>query len=391
MSEEAKQIVPIGTGPDRRTIFDPNRGLGPGQLTAPTLRSTSRMKNLVAARGEINRRIGAAGGFPYQAYVNHTEYARLDPNILLAYEPNPMAYIQDEFVYFYAYVPDHTVPIEVKGRIVETGTIKNRIIERSLTRRLSAALDPYFSNRSWAYRPNRSTEMAIFEVRQAIRRGLHWALKTDISSFFGSIKREILENQLRWSIADQDLCDMILTANSPNIRIGWSNIRMRTGGIPQGNILSPFLANLHLNGFDEACSRLDYRRYADDLFVLASSLEEIVAARQYIEQLLAELGLQLNEKKTFIRDLYRQPIVFLGFELRGGSVYPPRKAILRFEQQLRVRGQHARRDLMNNFVRRFHMGPVRKLFRRIDRELHSWYPEGVTLTGLLEGVGRAEQ
>jgi hypothetical protein len=42
---------------------------------------------------------------------------------------------------------------------------------------------------------------------------------------------------------------------------------------------------------------------------------------------------------------------------------------------------------MRNFVSRFQYGPVRKLFRRIDRQLHPWYPEGLTLTGLLDGVG----
>ena len=39
---------------------------------------------------------------------------------------------------------------------------------------------------------------------------------------------------------------------------------------------------------------------------------------------------------------------------------------------------------MIRFARRFGIGPVRKLFRRIERELGQLYPAGVTLVGLLE-------
>ena len=100
-----------------------------------------------------------------------------------------------------------------------------------------------------------------------------------------------------------------------------------------------FLSNLHLNGFDENCTNLDYRRYADDMLVLGSSKREVVRARQQIKRLLAQLGLNLNHEKTFIRDLHKELLTFLGYEIRGGNIYPPMKSILKFERKLRVRGQ----------------------------------------------------
>jgi RNA-directed DNA polymerase len=379
--------VSVETPPKDVPILDVCRGLGKGQLNAPTIKSVRKMKNMLAARSEINRRLGPAGGFSFEAYVNPLEYSRWDPNIFLAYDIGPMKWLQEEFLFEYAYEPDPTIPINVKGRIVQSGTIKNRIIERAIGRKLNSNADAHFSDRSWAYRPRRSAQMAILPVRDAARRGFNWALKTDIEHFFPSINRNILEQQLRRTFADERLCEMILRANSPiSPRLSWIELWERTEGVPQGNALSPFLSNLFLHGFDEACSNLEYRRYADDILVLGRTREEVVEAQQQIERLLTQLGLRLNPKKTLIRDLYRQPLIFLGFEIRGGNVYPPMKAILKFERQLRVPGQEAHEKiiLMKGFVKRYAIGPVRKLFRRVDRELHQWYPQGVTLTGLLD-------
>jgi hypothetical protein len=381
----SNENVPIGTSRVKTIAPDLRGGLGT-QLKAPTLHSARRMKNLLAARDEINRRSGPAGGFPFEAYVNPLEYARWDPNIFLAYDIPPMQYLQQDFVYEYCYEPDRTVPITVKGRIVQSGTIPNRIIERALVRKLNSNIDAYFSNHSWAYRPRRSPQKAILQVRESVRRGRHWALKTDIEQFFPSVDREILEKRLRDSLADSGLCEMILRANSPlNDRRAWIELSERTEGLPQGNALSPFLSNLYLNGFDENCSKLDYRRYADDMLVLGSSKKEVVKARQQIKRLLAQLGLNLNLRKTFIQDLHQKPLTFLGYEIRGGNLHPPMKAILKLERKLRVRGQEARKiNLMKQFVARYRIGRVRKLFRRIDRELQQHYPNGVNLTGMLD-------
>jgi hypothetical protein len=227
--------------------------------------------------------------------------------------------------------------------------------------------------------------MAIAQVREAIRRGHHWALKTDIEHFFSNINRKILESQLRGTFSDQGFCEMVLRANSSiSDSRKWAELSERTEGLPQGNCVSPVLSNIYLNGFDEALSNLHYWRYADDILVLGSSRKEVVEAMKRIERVLVQLGLRLNQKKTSIGDLYRTPLVFLGYEIRGGNLYPPMKAILSLEQKLRIRGQEAQKiNLMKGFVNRFRVGPVRKLFRRIDRELRQWYP-GITLTGLLD-------
>jgi hypothetical protein len=378
--------ISVGTIRNWRSKLLLPSGLEEGPLKAPTIHSVRRMKNLVAARSEINRRVRPGHGFPFEAYVSPCEYARWDPTIFLAYDIHPMQYLQEEFLCDCGYEPDPTIQVKVKGRTVRSGTIANRLIERAMGRKLNSNIDPYFSDRSWGYRPGRSTQMAILQVRDAIRDGFHWALKTDIEQFFPNVDREILERQLRCTLADQRLCEMILRANSPiNDSRSWIELSERTEGLPQGNGLSPILSNIYLHGVDEACSHLNYWRYADDILVLGRTREAVVNARKRIEGLLAPLGLYRNERKTLIRDSYRQPLTFLGYEFRGGNPYPSMKAILRLEENLRVRGQEAQKvNLMKDFVRRYRIGPVRKLFRRMDRELRRYYTGNITLVGILD-------
>jgi hypothetical protein len=225
--------------------------------------------------------------------------------------------------------------------------------------------------------------MAILGVRKAIRNGAHWALKTDFEHFFRHIDRSILKRQLRHTIPDRALCEALLDAVAPVVVVNGRSMRRRNG-LPEGNGVSPFLSNLYLHPLDEACSRCSYFRYADDLLVLGRSRGEVQEALELIRARAAKLRLSLNAKKTTIRDLHREPVVFLGYELRGGNVWPPPKAIEQFKNKLLSRGQEGRLRLMKGFVQRFGIGPVRKLFRRLDRKLVQLYPPGLSLVGLLE-------
>jgi hypothetical protein len=227
--------------------------------------------------------------------------------------------------------------------------------------------------------------MAILAVRKAVRSGAHWAAKTDFEAFFESVDRRVLENQLRETIADETLCDSVMTVTSPAVAI-YGRTMERRDGLPQGNGLSPFLSNLYLHRLDEACSHLEYFRYADDLLVLGRSWQEVIGARRHIRRLGRSLGLRLKQKKTFVCDLNKKPLVFLGYELRGGNIYPPEEAIRRLQQKLEFRGIGDRKALMKGFVHRYRIGPVRKLFRRLDRQLRHLYPPGLSLASLFDAL-----
>lgn len=365
------------------------RGISVARTGGPTLKSVRHMKNLSAVLHEIRHRSVGIDQIPYEAYTDPLGYVRWDPNFLDAYpDLNPLKTIQESLVE--CSIPDASEAFRVENRNLERGTVANRIVERALSRKLSANLDMHFHERSFGFRPGRSPEMAILEVRKAVRDGAHWALKTDFQDFFESVDRTILENKLRETIPDEAMCDALMAVTSPAVVVHARTLQRRNG-LPQGNGLSPFLSNLYLHSFDEACSHLEYFRYADDMLVLGRSWKEVTEALRHIRRLGRSLGLRLNPKKTFVCDLYMKPLVFLGYELRGGNIYPPEEAIRRLQQKLEFRGIGDRKALLEGFVHRYRIGPVRKTFRRLDRQLHQLLPPGMSLVSLLEVIRQRER
>lgn len=117
-------------------------------------------------------------------------------------------------------------------------------------------------------------------------------------------------------------------------------------GTPQGGIISPLLANIYLNRFDnyitgdferkklrKPYSRRDgeiqtmrkhsnlktcyYVRYADDWVILTNNKEDAERLKYKAKRYLKDtLKLDLSEEKTLITNVCSKPIKFLGVEIR---------------------------------------------------------------------------
>jgi len=202
----------------------------------------------------------------------------------------------------------------------------------------SSVFDPLLSPQSWGFRPRRSPEEALLQVRSSIRGGAHWAFKTDIHHFFDNVDRSLLEKVLRAAIPDASLVDAILNFTTPPV-VDRGVSRYRLHGLPQGNGLSPILSNLYLHPLDMACADLRYFRYADDFLLLFHTAQEAQRAKAFLSKALSLLGLKLKLKKTFLLNLQRRPLVFLGYAIRGGNLYPSRKSIFAFRRKLNPGGK----------------------------------------------------
>jgi RNA-directed DNA polymerase len=91
-------------------------------------------------------------------------------------------------------------------------------------------------------------------------------------------------------------------------------------GSPQGGVISPLLANIYLDAFDQFMKERGHRivRYADDILILCSSksaaYNALKQAGRYLEE---ELLLTVNREKTHVCRSW-QGVKFLGVSIYSG-------------------------------------------------------------------------
>ena len=183
----------------------------------------------------------------------------------------------------------------------------DRVLQRAVHDLLAPALDLLFEESSLAYRQGFGRQRAAARLRDAHQEGFRWALRADIDDFFDTIDHAALEVRIRAYLADDSLSDLVMD---------WvkSGSPQPDRGVPTGAVLSPLLANLFLDQFDERIARSGGRlvRYADDFTILYRTEAEARSAHQLAEQAASALKLSLNADKTQLLDLH-EPFTFVGF------------------------------------------------------------------------------
>jgi CRISP-associated protein Cas1 len=96
-------------------------------------------------------------------------------------------------------------------------------------------------------------------------------------------------------------------------------------GVAQGAVVSPILANLYLDAFDEAmlATGLKLVRYADDFVLLGKQENQVQAMLGVVVERLNELGLQLHPDKTKVTN-FNRGFRFLGQTFIRSMVIPDR-------------------------------------------------------------------
>lgn len=123
--------------------------------------------------------------------------------------------------------------------------------------------------------------------------------KLDIKSFFESCNTDAVLSYLQnYNLSTQ--LENLVTSFVKHFN------SIHQPGLPRGIEISPILAELVLDKFDDAISGFDevfyYSRFVDDIFIITSSHED---KKQLVKKVRQELpiGLQLNHNKTQIIDL----------------------------------------------------------------------------------------
>jgi group II intron reverse transcriptase/maturase len=179
------------------------------------------------------------------------------------------------------------------------------------------------------------------------------------SKYFDTLNHELLLNMLRKQIQDKRIIDLI----KKYLRSGVMEDGVRRAteeGSPQGGPLSPLLANIYLNEYDQEMEKrgVTVIRYADDIVVLAKSkraaMRLLESSRTYLEK---KLKLQLNTQKSKVVSVVAQKhFKFLGFALgkngKGVYVRVHRQSLTKAKKKLkeltsRSQGRNARQVMEN--------------------------------------------
>jgi CRISP-associated protein Cas1 len=197
-------------------------------------------------------------------------------------------------------------------RSLNVAAVRDRVAQHAVIAHLEPILEAEFENCSFAYRRGRSVKQALAQIEFLRDSGYTWVVEADIDNYFDSIDHEILFSKLVEVLPDVRINELIRQ---------WIKARIYDGqrlwtiekGLPQGLPISPFLANLFLDDFDEKLLEGGRKliRFADDFVILCKSKPKAESALRLSVKLIQELKLSFNEEKTRVTN-FSEGFKYLG-------------------------------------------------------------------------------
>ena len=181
-------------------------------------------------------------------------------------------------------------------------TVLDRVIQQAMVQVLSPIFEPYFSEYSYGFRPNRCCQMAIIKALEYFNDGYDWIVDIDLEKFFDNVPHDRLLRMVSDVVKDGNVVSLVNKFLKTGVMIQ-GNYEDTVIGTPQGGPLSPLLSNVMLNKLDKELEarNLHFTRYADDTIILVKSEK---AANRVMESITyfieKKLGLKVNMTKTKI-------------------------------------------------------------------------------------------
>lgn len=202
-------------------------------------------------------------------------------------------------------------------RLLGIPAVRDRIVQQALLNLIQPIFEPDFHPSSYGYRPKRSCHDAISKATVFIRKyHRNWVVDMDLSKCFDRLNHELILNGVKRKITDGSILRLLEAFLKSGVMIG-NQLEATELGSPQGGVISPLLANIYLDAFDQEMKRRGHRivRYADDILILCTSQKGAEHALNVATNLLEkQLKLTVNETKTHIAHS-DEGIKFLGVEI----------------------------------------------------------------------------
>ncbi|MDC0994067.1 CRISPR-associated endonuclease Cas1 [bacterium] len=228
---------------------------------------------------------------------------------------------------------------ESSQRLVEQPGPVELVVNYTLLAACTPVFERMFEPQSFGFRPGRSRQQAAEAIEEAIRDGFAFVLESDVAACFPSIDHDVLEQRLRASLsaADGDAITVLMSLVRNPYRID-DVIHQRSRGLAQGAPLSPSLANIVLDCFDERFNKqgqsehLRLVRYADDFVLLTKTRDMAEQLWREIALALQAIGLEPAAEKTRIATV-ADGFDFLGMHFDGSGKQASEAALVKVQHK----------------------------------------------------------
>lgn len=185
-------------------------------------------------------------------------------------------------------------------RMLGIPTVIDRLLQQSISQRLTAIWEPLFHANSYGFRPNRNAHQAVLQAQEYLNEGYTFVVELDLDKFFDRVNHDYLMSLLAKKIEDKRLLKLLRAYLNCGIMEG-GLMSARSAGTPQGSPLSPLLSNIILNELDHELSKrnLKFVRYADDCSIYVGSAKAADRVLQNISKFIeTKLHLKVNVAKS---------------------------------------------------------------------------------------------
>jgi RNA-directed DNA polymerase len=300
-------------------------------------------------------------------------------------------------------------------------TIRDRVVQTATKLVIEPIFEADLEDCAYGYRPGRGANDAIKEVHRLVCRGYTNVVDADLSKYFDTIPHSDLLKSVARRIVDRHVLWLIkMWLKTPIEERGSDGKRRMTGGkrstcgTPQGGVVSPMLANVYMNRFLKHW-RLTGRGEAFHAYVISYADDFVILSRGYAaealtwtKQVMAKLGLTLNEQKTSLKDARKESFDFLGYSFgphryrKDGHWYlgasPSKKSVQRIKTKIseflvprNVEAWPDVRDRLNSFIAGwsayFSYGTRMPAYRAVDNHVYDRVRHFLTRRHKVQGRG----
>lgn len=265
-------------------------------------------------------------------------------------------------------------------------TVVDRVIEQAIAQRLTPIMEPYFSEYSYGFRPNRCAQQTIVKLLEYFNDGYTYVVDIDLEKFFDNVHHDKLMYLVHGYINDGDIESLIQKYLNAGVMVR-GQYEATEKGTPQGGNLSPLLSNIMLNELDKELGQrgLHFVRYADDCIITVGSK---AAANRVMHSITGwierKLRLKVNATKSKVTTPSKLKYLGFGFwkDRDEWKARPHQDSVKRFERKLKQLTKRSwsvsieyrimkLNQVIRGWINYFRMGSMKTAMRRIDEHLRN--------------------